>query len=294
MAVLPITISDEAFLRLPYRVRKACGEGVLVRHKVGTNSFLIPAAIDIERWKPSWMSALLAELLPRSPGAFLDVGVNRLQTFFDLRSLDTDRSYVGFEPNPACSTYAWQVFRLNPSSPNLILSCALSDASGVLDLWMTRNSEYDSCATTIKELRPGRDVVRLSAPASTLDSMIGGLGIAQIGLVKIDVEGGELAVLQGASDTLSSARPLVLCEVLHRDQHAAAEPHRHHLRALHDLLRHMRYSVYQIVTVNGEKSGRNLRLIDAFDDLVWTEQTAADCDYVFCPIERTELLGHLI
>ena len=56
----------------------------------------------------------------------------------------------------------------------------------------------------------------------------------------------------------------------------------------------MRYSVYQIVTVNGEKSGRNLRPIDAFDDLVWTEQTAADCDYVFCPIERTELLGHLI
>ena len=49
MAVLPITIGDEAFLRLPYRVLKACGEGVLVRHKIGANDFLIPAAIEIER-----------------------------------------------------------------------------------------------------------------------------------------------------------------------------------------------------------------------------------------------------
>ena len=108
MSVLPITIGDEAFLRLPYRVRKACGEGVLVRHTVGMNDFLIPAAIDIERWKPSWMSALLAKLLPRCPGAFLDVGVNRLQTFFDLRSLDTDRAYVGFEPNggAGCGRFA--------------------------------------------------------------------------------------------------------------------------------------------------------------------------------------------
>ena len=78
MSILPITIGDEAFLRLPYRVRKACSEGLLVRHTVGTNVFLIPAAIDIERWKPSWMSALLAKLLPRCPGAFLDVRVNRL------------------------------------------------------------------------------------------------------------------------------------------------------------------------------------------------------------------------
>jgi len=294
MSFLSITVGEEFFLRLPYRVRKALGEGLVVRHKVGKSSVLVPAAIDIERWKSNWMSALLARVLPRCPGAFLDVGVNRLQTYFDLRSVDDEREYVGFEPNPACSTYAWQVFRLNPSSPSMILSCALSDVGGVLDLWVTKGSEYDSCATTVKDLRPGRDVIRLAAPASTADDMISGLGITQIGLIKIDVEGGELAVLRGASNTLRSARPLVLCEVLHRDKNAPAEPHRRHLAELSDLLGEAGYGIHQLVAAGGAGSARVVRPIEEFDDLVWTEQNAGDCDYFFCPTERVELLRNIV
>jgi FkbM family methyltransferase len=293
MSFLPLALSDEFFLRLPYRVRKALGEGLVVRHKVGSSTILVPTARDLKRWKSNWMSDVLTRVCPHFPGAFLDVGVNRLQTYFALRAVDAERVYYGFEPNPACSTYAWQTFRLNPSSPSFILSCALSDSSGVLDLWVTRGSEYDSCATTVRDLRPGRDLVRLAAPAATADEMVSGLGILQIGLLKIDVEGGELAVLRGGSNTLGSMRPLVLCEVLHRDNKASAESHRRHLLAIRELLHETRHDIYQLAKSGDTAMVQSIRRIIDFENLVWTKQNSDDCDYFFCPTEKVELLEGL-
>jgi hypothetical protein len=40
------------------------------------------------------------------------------------------------------------------------------------------------------------------------------LGVRQIAAIKIDVEGGELDVLQGLERTIRSASPCVFCEVL--------------------------------------------------------------------------------
>lgn len=46
------------------------------------------------------------------------------------------------------------------------------------------------------------------------DEALAAVGDEPIGIVKIDVEGGELEVLRGLQGTLARHRPLVVCEIL--------------------------------------------------------------------------------
>lgn len=50
------------------------------------------------------------------------------------------------------------------------------------------------------------------APATTLDAFVAEHGLNRVDLVKIDVEGAELSVLDGAKETLSTMRPKVVLE----------------------------------------------------------------------------------
>jgi len=287
-------LNDNLYFSLPYRIRSKLSKGLIVRHLVGPNHLLVPASIDLEPWKPGWMSDLLTRVLPHLQGTFIDVGVNRLQTFFDLRSVDLNRSYVGFEPNPACSSYAWEVFRLNTSLDSLIVSCALAAESGVLDLWVTRGSEFDSCATTIRELRPGRAVERIAAPAATADQVLSGLKIDEISLLKIDVEGGELSVLRGAISVLSGMRPIVLCEVLLRDKKADPELYLETISALSELLEKVNYRAYQILKDERSSQVLSIHRITQFPNNVWNESNSEECDYFFCPAERAAFLEGIV
>ena len=54
----------------------------------------------------------------------------------------------------------------------------------------------------------------------TIDQELDRLGIGKIGLMKVDVEGAELAVLDGAARTLRDSRPL-LCIEIHTARHLA-------------------------------------------------------------------------
>ena len=99
-------MKDELFRLLPWRVRARIADGMVLEYPVGARRFRVPASVDMEPWAPSWMSALLSELLSGVDGPFLDIGVNLLQTYFDLRSVDADRMYYGFEPNLACASLA--------------------------------------------------------------------------------------------------------------------------------------------------------------------------------------------
>ena len=53
----------------------------------------------------------------------------------------------------------------------------------------------------------------ISVPAVTLDAFVEQHSITRIDLIKIDVEGGERAVVQGLNQTLGRCRPIMVCEL---------------------------------------------------------------------------------
>ena len=57
----------------------------------------------------------------------------------------------------------------------------------------------------------------MEVPVRTLDSF----GLTSVGFIKIDVEGHELAVLQGACKTIALSHPILMVEVEDRHRHDA-------------------------------------------------------------------------
>jgi FkbM family methyltransferase len=150
------------------------------------------------------IGAILAGVL-RSDSTFVDAGTNRGQILREAVRLAPAGRHIAFEPIPALAA---EVARSFPGVDCRQLALgARADVAEfchftALDGWsgLQRSPEISD-----ERGRPQYIEVRVS----TLDAELREL---QPSLVKIDVEGAELEVLEGARSVLSRARPIVLFE----------------------------------------------------------------------------------
>jgi len=151
----------------------------------------------------------LLSLIVRKRDRVIDVGGNRGIYAYRLWKLGT--TVEVFEPNPICHEVlsAWAAGK---STVNLH-SVALSNAEGSANLHIPIDEsgvEHDASASIENVGFPhARDQL---VPLQTLDSY----EFEDVRLIKIDVEGHEYAVIEGAAKTLSSSRPALLVEIEQR------------------------------------------------------------------------------
>ncbi len=127
-----------------------------------------------------------------------------------------------FEPLPRHVALLRRTMARNRLTQVTIVPRAVGDRTGcgLLEEWpndaMTRIADGS--------LTPwGLD--RLEVPVTTLDDWAQGIGpLPRLDLIKLDIEGQELAALQGAVTVLSDYRPHVICEI-HRRGDIPYEPH---------------------------------------------------------------------
>jgi FkbM family methyltransferase len=150
------------------------------------------------------ISAILASAL-RATGTYVDVGTNRGQVLREAVRVAPHGRHVAFEPIPALAA------RVRASFPRVdCRELAVGAHAGsaefchfkALDGWsgLRRNTE-------ISDERGEPEF--LTVTVSTLDHELSELTPT---LVKIDVEGAELEVLEGARSVLERARPLLVFE----------------------------------------------------------------------------------
>ncbi|KND45100.1 FkbM family methyltransferase, partial [Streptomyces stelliscabiei] len=87
-----------------------------------------------------------------------------------------------------------------------------SDAPGTARLWLPSGDDGGRGVSSL--VRRDIHARALDVDCVTLD----GLGLTDVGFVKIDVDGNELAVLRGASDLLARDRPALFVELEARIQ----------------------------------------------------------------------------
>lgn len=161
---------------------------------------------------------LILGLVPRGRKA-VDVGANRgvYTCWMSKRAASVD----AFEPQPALADYIRRA-RL----PNVrVFQTALSDHSGDGRLLVpaddgqarlaSSGADDEILAMTESDFEVEAE---LGVQTRTLDS----LGLDDVGFLKIDVEGHELAVLRGAEATITRCRPIVFVESEAR--HATGAP----------------------------------------------------------------------
>lgn len=154
------------------------------------------------------------------PDLFVDVGAN--YGTHSLLFLACGTETLTFEPNAACHDYFMRACSLNEFTPHL-LGVALGSEHGHISLSYPPKDTWNGSTSSdaIAKLE-ARDLVTVQVELRTLDDYLDQFGQATRMLVKIDTEGNELSVLEGARTTLSRYKPIVIFESLTSDQNRPA------------------------------------------------------------------------
>jgi FkbM family methyltransferase len=147
---------------------------------------------------------LLHELVPPGSTA-IDVGCNR--GYYSYRLSKLAKQVEAFEPNPAMVAFARHHLALNVR----IHEIALHDHDGIATLHVPYDEKGVAVhifgSLTNSQLAPVSET--FDVRTATLDSF----DFKNVGFIKIDVEGSELAVMDGARHTIARDRPNLVVEV---------------------------------------------------------------------------------
>ncbi|MGH9741729.1 MAG: FkbM family methyltransferase, partial [Candidatus Acidiferrum sp.] len=159
------------------------------------------------------METRFVQRLLRPGMTVLDIGAHHgLYTLLASKHVGRSGKVIAFEPSPReCKRLAQHV-RVNRCGNVKIEPCALGAAAGEADLF-----QVDGTWDWGNSLRPPavpQPTRRVRVQIRRLDDLLAARGITQVDFIKLDAEGGELAVLQGARRLLQTApRPAILAEV---------------------------------------------------------------------------------
>ena len=115
---------------------------------------------------------------------------------------------IAFEANPAVAQFARAVAPRNVE----VVNVALSSAPGRATLKIPRNpggATVDELAT----IEPGNPLHASDSDTEVEMKRLDDMGIANCSFIKIDVEGHEEAVLDGAADLIAAQRPVLMIEL---------------------------------------------------------------------------------
>jgi FkbM family methyltransferase len=182
---------------------------VCPRSRVGWNLFVFGC------YDPQLQRIMKRLITPGS--VVLDVGANiGWHTLFAARLAGTAGTVHAFEPNP----YVRAELQLNISSNGLdnvkVWDTALSNANGTA---LFNAPQVSSLAAGDGSLRvplaESELSSRIDVKTCQLDTM--DLGLARLDFIKIDVEGHEAAVFEGAIKTIGQFRPVIAFEYISGD-----------------------------------------------------------------------------
>jgi FkbM family methyltransferase len=187
----------------PYRLRDGQTVELFFREDLGT-IVLFGGAYEVRE---------AAELCRKvRPGTWvLDVGAN-----IGLTSLEFARvaqRVLAFEPNPSIAERLECNLAANGIGNVTILRSAVGATPGTVTFHESAQATLSSASVVPPEL-----IRSFEVPLTSLDAEWSAAGRPEVSALKIDVEGGELAVLEGASELLAACHPAILLEAWGAEQ----------------------------------------------------------------------------
>ncbi len=154
----------------------------------------------------------LKEGAARRGGAYIDIGANiGVLAASVARSLAGRGEVVAIEAIAETARRAAATFALNGLTNIRLLPVALGEADCEIRMFQTGGHSTWNSAYCWDRL-DSASLTESSVPCRALDSLLRQGTICSAGLVKIDVEGHELKVLQGAREFLARLQPAILFE----------------------------------------------------------------------------------
>jgi FkbM family methyltransferase len=194
------------------------------------------------------------------PGyTILDAGANIGAHTLELaRQVGPTGKVYAFEPTFFAYSKLLRNLALNPSLTNIVVAEQLMLAAS--DNSNTESQIYSSWPLAPEDSLHAKHLGRLQttegARATSLDTYLRQAGVLRVDFIKMDVDGFECEVLQGAQNTLEKSRPIIIMELAPyclRDRGGSLE-------RLVDLLFHWGY---RFAKLNGEELPNNAKELDS-------------------------------
>jgi FkbM family methyltransferase len=170
---------------------------------------LIPPRLYIRyrAWKELRRGEVETRLLPflvDRKRVAVDVGANKGVWTYLLSRLC--RHVHAFEPNPKI----FRVLKRGVTDNVTAHQLALSNSAGTAEFRIPRHKGgYSNQGGTLSTVKVSENYGAIQVETRRLDD----LGITDVGFMKIDVEGSEATVLEGAVETLKRDRPVMVIEI---------------------------------------------------------------------------------
>jgi len=138
------------------------------------------------------------------PATCLDIGANTGQFVTEWRKIFPDCEVTSIEPNPHCEK---GLRKLGVK----YLQCAVSDKIGKLELIVPKAKPNSKGASFYKEIKfnsiPDDQILKITVPVTTLDTLF---PTKKFDVIKIDVQGAELDVINGGCSTLPKSSYVII------------------------------------------------------------------------------------
>lgn len=151
----------------------------------------------------------------------VDIGANvGIFTIALASAVGTDGAVWAFEPLSENVDRLRKNVIENQLTNVKLFPVAASDVDGAISFHVAEDSAYGSTREVFYGQGTGRS---RTVPAVRLDSEWRAHGMQSVSVIKIDVEGAELAVLRGSEDVIRRCRPVLLVEAATSDELANIE-----------------------------------------------------------------------
>ena len=155
-------------------------------------------------WDANVMSCCGAIL--RSGDVFYDIGSNTGLFALDMAKSISDLTVFAFEPQPSLAKHIRRSIEENGFERVKLLEVLLGKEEGESSLFLTSHSIH---ASVIPREEHFREIRR---PLRSLDGLVAAGEIAPPDVIKIDVEGSEMRVFEGAETILKTHQPSIVFE----------------------------------------------------------------------------------
>ena len=166
------------------------------------------------RDQPQELKAI--QLAMRNGGVAIDIGANKGSYLYSMARWAKGSPTLAFEPQKKLANYLSAACAKSGFSSVVIENLALSDREGELQLYVP--GATDSPGASLERSVADKTACHTeTVRVVTLDQYLCKAWQTSIKVIKIDVEGHELAVVKGALKTLARDRPLLIieCEARH-------------------------------------------------------------------------------